>query len=381
MDQEVTDLLADLVRLKSVNPLGGDASVEGFNEAGMARYVERYLREMGLEPEVQQVAPHRPNVYAVTRGGVSDPPILFEAHMDTVPAETWAGDAWDPIVRDGCMHGRGTCDTKGSLAAMLEALRRFLRLGRSRQRILFLATCSEECGLHGARAWAGLGLRVRFGVVGEPTGLEIVRAHKGAGRWRLTVRGQSVHSAHRDQGVSAITRMARVVLCLERLHEQVLRRRYHDLLGSATLSVGRITGGQSANTVPDLCCVEMDRRLLPGETADQAREEMLEAFGQDPDIDFDVEFDLMSPPIDGLDTPEDAPVVQRAARACRRVLGRHTVTGASYGTDASAYAQVGIPCVVLGPGDIRVAHSDHECIDLDELEKAVGVYLSMMRGE
>jgi acetylornithine deacetylase len=301
--------------------------------------------------------------------------------MDTVPADTWEGDAWEPVIRDSRLYGRGACDTKGSLAAMLVALKRLLNLGRRRQRIMFLATCDEEAGLGGAFAWAGLNLPAKAAVVGEPTRLQIVRAHKGAARWILRTRGQSVHSAHRDQGVSAITRMARVVLSLETFYEDVLRKRTHELLGSATLSVGTIRGGQTVNTVPDLCEVNVDRRTLPGETAAMAREEMLTALEADPNIDFEVECVGQTMDVGGLDTPEESPIVRRAIRACERVLGRSTVAGASYSTDAAVYAQNGIPCVVLGPGDIRVAHSDKESICLDELEKAVGVYLAMMRGE
>jgi acetylornithine deacetylase len=381
MDKEVTDLLADLVRIRSVNPMGGDASREGYNEMGVVDYVARHLRRIGLEPEIHEVAPHRANVSALTPGGARDPVILFEAHMDTVPADTWPGNAWEPVIRDGCLHGRGACDTKGALSAMLAALRRFLALGRSRQRVQFLAVCDEESGLGGALAWARLGRPARFGVVGEPTRLEIVHAHKGAARWDVVVRGRSAHSAHRDEGVSAIARMARVVLALERHYEEDLKKRTHPLLGCATISVGTIRGGQTVNTVPDLCEASLDRRLLPGETAEQALAEIRDALRRAPAIDFDVEFNDRGRSMGGLDTPVDSPAVQRAARACDRALGGHRLGVVSYATDASVYAHAGIPCVVLGPGDIRNAHTDHEHVDLAEVEKAVGVYLAIMRGE
>ena len=380
MDQEVTDLLAELVRTKSVNPVAGDASREGFNEAPMAARVEEYLRGLGLEPTIQEAAPNRPNVYAVTPGSTSAPPILFGAHMDTVPADTWQGNAWEPVIREGRLYGRGACDTKASLAAMLVALKRYLDLGRPRQRVMVLATCDEECGLTGAYAWADLGLKAAFGIVGEPTSLQVVRAHKGAARWDLHVHGRSIHSARRDQGISAIVRMARLVLCIERLYQDVLRHRVHELLGHATLSIGTIRGGQTVNTVPDRCEISLDRRLLPGETPAAARDEIDRALHADPAIDFDVKFVDKTMGIGGLDTPENAPVVQRAARACERALGHSAIVGAPYGTEAPVYARAGIPCVVLGPGDIAVAHSGRECIDLEELEKAVGVYLAIMRG-
>jgi len=381
MDQEVTDVLADLVRIRSVNPADGDASVGGRNETEVAAYVRDYLARLGLEPQVQEVAPHRVNIYAATEGAPSEPVLLFEAHTDTVPAETWDGDAWDPQVRDGRMYGRGACDCKGALAAMLVALRRLLALGRRRYGVMMLAACDEESGMGGARGWVRLGIPARFAVVGEPTGLEIVRAHKGAARWVVRVRGRSAHSSRPDRGVNAIVRMARVVLCLERHHKETLTRRTHDLLGHATLSVGTISGGQAVNTVPDLCTVRIDRRLLPGETAEQALEEMREAIRRDAEIDFDVEFVKTSMDLAGLDTPEDSPVVRRAVRACERVLGRARLAGAPYGTDAAVYAAAGVSSIVLGPGDVGVAHSDHESICLDQLAKAVEVYLAIMRGE
>ena len=236
MGHETAQLLDELIRIKSVNPAGDSAPSEGLGEEAMAGRVAAWLGEIGLEPVTQRVAPGRANVYAMAPGDEDAPPVLFEAHMDTVKADLWDGDPWKPVVRDGEMYGRGSCDTKASLAAMLVALKRLVAEGRPRRSVLFLATCDEEFSFAGALAWVKLGLKARFGVVGEPTGLAVVRAHKGLARWDLATHGRSAHSAYRDEGVNAITRMAKVTLCLERFYQDVLSKRSHPLLGSPTLS-------------------------------------------------------------------------------------------------------------------------------------------------
>ena len=380
MDRELVDLLADLVRTPSMNPMGGDASREGYNEVAMAAKVADWLGGIGVEPNVQEVAPHRMNVWARTPTVTDEPAILFEAHMDTVTADTWAGDPFDPVIRDGFLHGRGSCDTKASLAAMLVALRRLMAEGSPRRPILFLAACDEESGFVGADAWAKLGIKAEFGVVGEPTEMRIVRAHKGVARWRLVTRGRSAHSSNRDAGVCAVTRMARVILCLERYYQETLRERTHEALGRATLSVGLIRGGQTVNTVPDRCEIEVDRRLLPAETGDEAAAEIARALAEDPDIDFDVLFEETTLEAPGLDTPLDSPAVEALRRACETVLGRAEVDVVPYGTDAPAFVRVGIPCVVFGPGEVGDAHSDHERVPLADVENASEVYLEVMRG-
>lgn len=378
MKSEVAELAAELVRIKSVNPMDGDASREGCNEAAMARAVAGHLRTMGLAPQIQEVAPHRLNVYTRTPSSSGGPPVLFESHMDTVPADNWP-EAWSPEVRGGRLYGRGACDTKGSAAAMLVALKRVLSRGVPRRGVLFLATCDEESGaVNGASAWAALGLEAAFGVVGEPTKLEIVRAHKGAARWTLRTRGRSAHTAHPERGVNAIVRMSKAVLCLERLHQDVLRKRSHPLLGTATLSVGTIEGGRAPNVVPDECRIRVDRRLLPGETGEQAWQEIERALTEDPAVEFEVEMVGQDAELPGLDTPEDSPAVQEAIRACRAVLGEAKVGGVSYGTDASVFARAGIPCIVLGPGDIKDAHIDDESVSVEELEKAADIYERIM---
>ena len=133
------------------------------------------------------------------------------------------------------------------------------------------------------------------------------------------------------------------------------------------------------NAVPDLCVIQVDRRLLPDETSHTALREIQDALARDPEIDFDVET-RWTRELAGIDTPEDSPAARCAMQACRRVLGRCSVTGVSYGTEAAFFAAAGIPCVVLGPGDVRVAHSDHEHVSLEEVEKSAEVYLEIMRG-
>ena len=380
MGSEVVELARELVALKSVSSGVTDYSVEGHNELGVAARIARWMEDIGLEPTTQQASPHRVNVYATTPSDTSAPPILFEAHTDTVSAEGWP-DAWNPIVRDGRLYGRGACDTKGSMAAMLVALKRVMSEGTPKRPVLFLGACGEENGFVGSKAWATLGMQAECGVVGEPTRLEIVRAHKGAARWFVRTRGTSAHSSLRDQGVNAIVRMSKVILCFERFQRDVLDNRRHELLGKGTLSVGTIHAGQAVNIVPDLCEIQVERRLLPDETAEGAWAEMEHALADDQEIDFEVEAVLKREPLPPLETPEDHAVVSAARRACEKVLGTARVSGAPYATDATVYADMGIPCIVLGPGDSAQAHTVGEYVEIEQLERAVEIYCSIMKGD
>lgn len=380
MNSEVVELARELVALKSVSSGVTDCSVEGNNELGVADRIRRWLKHIGLEPTIQEIEAHRVNVYAATPSETNELPLLFEAHMDTVSAEGWP-EAWDPVVRDGRLYGRGACDTKGAMAAMLVALKRVMAEGAPTRPVLFLGACGEENGFVGSRAWSALGMKAACGVVGEPTRLEIVRAHKGAARWYVRTRGTSAHSSLRDQGVNAIVRMSKVILCLERFQREALDNRRHELLGKATLSVGTIRGGQAVNIVPDLCEIQVERRLMPDENAASAWSEIEKALADDPEIDFEVEAVAKRKELPPLETPEDHPIVAAARRACEKALGAARVSGAPYATDGTMYAQIGIPCIVLGPGDSAQAHTIGEYVEIEQLEKAVDVYYSMMKGE
>ncbi len=210
-------------------------------------------------------------------------------------------------------------------------------------------------------------------IVAEPTQLHIVDTHKGAVRWDLTTSGRSCHSSRPERGVNAIYRMAGLLPLIERYAEELRASRSDPRLGPATLSVGRIEGGTSVNTVPDQCRIEIDRRLLPGESAPAALEHLhdyLKRHG-DPALTFSFSAPWLSAP--ALSPAGSEELVARLASVIDRVMGAHQVLAVPYGTDAAPLAESGIPAVVFGPGDIARAHTCDEWVPLEEVEQASAI--------
>ena len=373
---EVVNLLSDLVRIPSVHPrMGG-----GKGEAEVARYLADRLRALGIMPKVTDVHPGRPNVLVTIPGQTGGRHLLFEAHTDTVPPSTGQADPFVPRIEGDRLYGRGSCDTKASVAAAFSALASVLPLRERRATISVAFTMGEELGHEGAKQLAASGLRADGAVIGEPTGLDVVAAHKGAVRWRMVTIGRSAHSSNPEKGCNAIVKMAGVIRVLERGLIPALRERRHPLLGPPTLCVGGIEGGLQVNIVPDRCAIELDWRILPGETWDYARKELeavlAPARAEDPELHVEVEEPYQS--FAGLETPVDAPIVRLAREAVRRIDGEHPVRGVAYGTDGAELSPAGIPCVVLGPGDIAQAHTSTEYVEVQQVVKAAAIYREMM---
>jgi acetylornithine deacetylase/succinyl-diaminopimelate desuccinylase-like protein len=378
-DEPVVTLLRDLIALESVNPAyaGG-----GAGEAAVADYVAAWGAARGLTVARQPVLPGRDNVVLTLTVPGATHTLLLEAHMDTVALAPMGERALRPEIRDGRLYGRGACDTKGSLAAMLAALAALQRERAALStNVVLLAAVDEEHAFRGILAYIASGLPVDAAVVGEPTDLRAVIAHKGCVRGRIMVRGRAAHSAEPARGVSAIDGMAEVLLALRDLPPR-LRERRHPLLGTPTWSVGLIEGGAGVNIVPEQCTITYDRRTLPGEEPEAALAEVdrILAVVQAARPDLTVERaapDLVS---EALDTPADAAVVLAVRAACRRAGLQDAPIGVPYGTDASKlWRRRGVPSVVCGPGAIAQAHGADEFVPLDQLRLAVQVYTDVAR--
>ncbi len=378
-------LLADLVALPSLNPMGRPVNPATMLEGRVTDYLEAYLRDLGVRVERRPVAPGRDNLLAWYEAPGRPPrTLLFDAHQDTVPAEGMTIPPFGAEIRNGRLHGRGACDVKGGLAAMLLAFARLVRERPAGSASVILAcTVDEEYTHLGSSALAGqlASLKPDFAIVAEPTLLNLVNCHKGAVRWKLTTRGRASHSSTPHLGDNAIYRMARVVDALAEHAFELARSTPHPILGPPTLSVGRIEGGQAANIVPDRCTIEVDRRVLPGETPAQCLSQVAQfledRLGSDP-------FREAAPPwvtMPALDPQPSAPFLDRLRVAIESTLGRSIqVGGVPFGTDAGPLGEAGLPCVVLGPGDIALAHTEDEWIDLDQYRAAIEVYYAVALG-
>jgi acetylornithine deacetylase len=372
---ETTRLLRDLVALPSVNPMGRPMPDALIFEHRVTAYLENFFRGLGVAYERQTTAPLRDNIIAHWDAPGARRTLLLEAHQDTVPTDHMTIDPFGAVITDGRLYGRGACDIKGGMAAMLAAFARLVReKPRGAASVLMACTVDEEFTFQGVRRLVREGLKADMAVVAEPTGLNIVHSHKGVVRWHLHATGRSCHSSTPERGVNAIYRMGRLLTAIEQYAEWLRSSRSHPLLGPPTLSVGRIEGGTSVNTVPDRCRIEIDRRVVPGEDPLAAPAELADFLRQELGIEFPFEWDEPWMNKDALGPEASAELVAMLGRAIDAVTGGHQVLAVPYGTDASTIAAAGIPSVVFGPGDIARAHTCDEWVPLDEVEQASEIH-------
>jgi acetylornithine deacetylase len=367
---ETTRLLSDLVRLPSVNPMGRALPSADLYEHRVTGYLEEFFRGLGVPCERQTVAPQRDNILARFEAPGARRTLVFEAHQDTVPTDNMTIAPFGAAVENGRLYGRGACDIKGGMAAMLAAFARVVReKPRAACNLVMACSVDEEHTFLGVQEFVTRGLKADMAVVAEPTDLRIVKAHKGVCRWVVTAPGRSCHSSTPELGVNAIYRMARLLAGIERYAAELRDSRTDPLLGPPTLSVGRIDGGTSVNTIPDRCRIEVDRRLIPGEDA-QAAPGQFTAFLKAAGIDVPFECGPLWINCPALSPDLSADLVTALGQCIDAVTGRHEVIAVPYGTDASTLAAAGIPSVVFGPGNIARAHTCDEWVPLDEVERA-----------
>ncbi|HEY7158215.1 MAG TPA: M20 family metallopeptidase [Gemmataceae bacterium] len=384
---ETTHLLRDLVSLPSVNPMGRPLQGPDIYEHRVTAYLEDFFRYLGVPYERQPVAPQRENILAWTDTPEAPATLIFEAHQDTVPTDNMTIEPFAARIEDGRLYGRGACDIKGGMAAMLAAFARVAReKPKNAARVVMACTVDEEFTFLGVQRLAESNLRGRFpdllgAVVAEPTQLHIVDTHKGAVRWDLTTAGRSCHSSRPEQGTNAIYRMAALLPLVERYAEELRNSRSDPRLGPPTLSVGRIEGGTSVNTVPDSCRVEIDRRLLPGEKSTAALEHLHDYLRRqgDPSVAFAFSAPWLLMP--ALSSVGAAELTACLGAAIDEVVGAHQMQAVPYGTDAAPLSEAGVPAVVFGPGDIARAHTCDEWVPLEEVERASEILFRLATNE
>jgi succinyl-diaminopimelate desuccinylase len=379
-------LLAELIALPSVNPAfattnGAPAPARQiYGEIRVTDFLAAMAAKAGLDIDFQKVFPDRSNIIVrLQPKNKVRQTILLAPHLDTVNAP----DAlFTPQRKNGRLHGRGACDTKGSVAAMFTAL---CELAGSKSRpmdtqIVFVGLVDEEYTQSGSRAFAGQISRLSLSpgknvlaIVGEPTKLKLVTAHKGSLWLQLETHGKAAHGATPHLGKNAVHEMARVVDLLESEYAAQLRGRKHKLLGTATVNVGQISGGTQPNIVPAACTISVDRRTLPGETEPSVCREIA-ALLRAKKLNARVSNTKLAP-APAMETDPRLPLVRQFSRA----LGQTQPAGVDYFCDAAILAAGGIPSVVFGPGDIAQAHTADEWISLAELERGKDLLLNFLK--
>jgi acetylornithine deacetylase len=289
-------------------------------------------------------------------------------------------DPFDPHIDTGRLYGRGSCDTKAGMAAAVAALAVVLERGTLRRNVILAGEADEECssiGVHDVLERLGT-RRPDWVLATEPTSLEVVTSHKGIALVKLVAHGVSCHSSEPRNGRSAIVALARAVLALESLADEI-GEHPHPRLGRPTLSVGVIQGGQAANVVPNEGWLLSDRRLLPGESEHTVREQIRGALARHEVADVEIESCTVEKP--PLETSDQAPSVRVVQRVLAE-LGLPTAPAiAAFATDAGLFDVAGLPGVVFGPGSIEQAHTVREWVELAQVERATEFFVRLLESE
>lgn len=368
---EVVRLLQELIRERSDHPPGDCRSA--------MRIVEDKLEQAGIPYEIHAVREHQPNMVVCLGDSAKPVNLMFHAHIDTVPAgdeERWSAPPFDGQVVDGKIFGRGAGDDKSSVVAQIMA---FIILARSRVhldgRLAVVIVSDEESGGEYGTRWMhqkGL-LQTQALVVGEQTNNQVAIAERVACGIDLTVFGKSAHGAMPWAGENAILKTARALAWLQDHYFPVLEHRKHPVLPPPTLNIGRIQGGIQWSIVAERCKVEMDRRLLPGETREQAMDELRQALDEYSQTVEPLKYELFSQGdvAANINTSPEDPFVKLANQTLTDLTGdKRSLTGYVQTSDGRWFAKDGIPIILFGPSDPSVAHATDEYVTIDQLIEA-----------
>ena len=357
-----------LVSIPSVNPT---LSSGGAGEAEMAVVCASLLEEWGLETRVHEVSPGRSNVVARLQG--EGPTLLLNGHLDTVGVEGMTVPPFEGTLEQGRILGRGSCDMKGGVAALMSTAHRLTRTERQPNLVVAL-TADEEHASVGMSAFVQSGVQADLAVVCEPTSLKVMPAHKGFVWLKATFLGRAAHGSRPDQGVDAIRHAALYLAELVGYGRELRSRAPHPLLDYGSYHAGTISGGTAESVYPDRCELLLERRTMPGEkTADVVAEfqSVLDSVGErEGDLNARLEMTLDRP---GTEVPNESVLVQGLLRASEAFDVEPTVEGMTAWVDAAFLNEAGVPAVCFGPGSIAQAHSADEWIEADEIRMCTDI--------
>ncbi len=368
----VEALVRQLVSIESVNP---DLVPGGAGEGAIAHFVADWLQKAGFEVTLEEPIAGRPSVVGVARGSGGGRSLLLNAHLDTVGVAGME-HPYEPRVEGNRLYGRGAYDMKGGLAAILLAAKR-ARQQRLRGDLIVTAVADEEYASIGTtsvvKRW-----RADAAIVTEATALDLCLAHKGFAWLEIEVTGRAAHGSRPDQGLDAIVKMGKILTGLETLGHELQGRPGHPLLGHGSIHASLISGGQELSSYPERCLLSVERRTLPGETAEQVEAELRSMIDhlaeQDPALHAVVRTTLVR---DAFEVAAEAPIVQAVRSAAHMVLGRDpAIIGQAWWMDSAILAANGIPTIIFGPGGAG-AHATVEWVNLDEVAQCVEVLVQV----
>ncbi len=371
----VLRLLRDLVAIDSVNP---SLASGGAGEAAVAERIALALGEAGLDVQVTEASPGRPNVVGVLDGRAPGRSLMLCGHMDTVGVEGLTAP-FDPVERDGRLYGRGAQDMKSGLAAMIDAAARVAAGGGLETgRLVVAAVADEEYASVGADALVRDHMAAGA-VVTEPTNLAVATGHKGFEWVEVETRGRAAHGSRPTDGRDAILCMGRVLTRLEAINARLMMGPRHPRLGTASLHASTIGGGRELSVYPDRCRLRFERRTLMGEPPDVGLTEMRAALDElaKEDTEFEASASqLFSRP--AYEIPDDHPVCRALVQVLRGRGRDAEPTGMSFWTDAAILGRAGTPAVLFGPSGAGL-HGTEEYVEIESVLVCRDVLVDLAR--
>jgi len=373
---EPINLAQNLVRIESVS--GGQG------EGRIAEFIANYFIDHQIPVEWQEVEPNRANLVAEVRGALGEGPcLLLNGHMDTVPIGSgWKYPPLGGEIVNNRLYGRGACDMKGALAAMMYAAKMialFAPYLYGKLKVLFVV--DEEQDNAGIKKWIERYKAeedmVDFAVVGEPTGLNVSLGHRGVAAYRVEVKGKACHAAVAERGVNAIYLVSEIIREIEQKNRELDTIKDPDL-GSPAFSVGKIQGGLSPNIVPESCMFEIDVRTLPHFPLEEMRailEEAIEKVRTERRLKFEYTLTQSIPHLPPSKVSRELKIIDLLSRSIAEVPGEiPTFSPFPASCEASFLVEAGIPALIFGPGKIEEAHSANEFVSVTDIVAAGRIY-------
>lgn len=372
-DPLIKDLI-NMISIPSVNNFGSNSLNEN-PENEMSNYFEQQLIQLGLEVESHEVSHGRRNVWGRLKGNGNGPTIMLAGHLDTVGVDGY----YDPFVakvEDGKIFGRGSCDMKAGLSAYLDVVRKLKEKNIILSGDLVIAgVIDEEHAMLGSIDFGINGPPIDYAIIAEPTNLELCPAHKGQVLLSIEVLGKAAHSSVPENGINAINHMSILLQKLQEYSSYLRKQNTDKFLGKPSLNVGLIVGGDNACSVPDICKIDIDRRIISSENYETFINELEkichEIQKEIPDFRYSISSPFLN--IKPLDTSLNSPIMIAMKKASDDILGFHTIKAFPGSTDAPNY---NCEAVICGPGSLQQCHSLNEYIDIEEIKNAVNIYIS-----
>jgi acetylornithine deacetylase len=353
-----------LVAIPSVNPA---LEADGAGEAAVAGYCARCLAEWGFAVETVDASPGRTSVVARHGDAGTGPTLLFNGHLDTVGVEGMTVPPFEGVLTGGRIVGRGACDMKAGVAALMAAARRLVLQGHGGQLVVAL-TADEEHASCGMAALIERGLRADAAVVCEPTDLAVMPAHKGFAWYEVAFRGRAAHGSRPEVGVDAIRHAGLFLSALDDLDRELSGRTPHPLLGHGSLHAGTISGGVAPSVYPERCVLTLERRTLPGEDPSSVRAEVEQVLARAAETTSAMQASLVQTLVRPATEVEGGhPLVRGLLEALSRQGRTARIAGMTAWVDAAFLNEAGTPTVCFGPGSIAQAHGPDEWVEVDQI--------------